>query len=161
AAALFPLLVSAGVFAPKLVQVALQIGGAMSGDAPTGPAPGPLDHQPLPAPRDPVVSFTPVSLELDRLFFESLFRGANAPADGARVARTGPAPAPKTPPGSPRHEAEGIASDERGTADTDVVFEDALMPKEAPQVALLDLKQMFLPLCPTLPALNCLVYDDF
>src|SRR5262252_2709071 len=80
AVALFPLLVSAGVLAPGLVQIALQVGAAISGGAPGGPAPGPFDHQPLPAPRDPALVFTPVSVELDRLFFESLFRGASPPA---------------------------------------------------------------------------------
>src|SRR5262245_40300881 len=156
--ALFPLLVSAGVFAPGLVQLALQVGGVIAGDAPGGPAPGPFDHQPLPAPRDPALVFTPVSVELDRLFFESLFRGANPPADGTRGAR---GPAPEGAPGFPRHDADGIASDERANQDDEVLFADALVPKQAPELAMLDLGKYFLPLCSTIPSQNCLVYDDF
>ena len=158
AVALFPLLVSAGVLAPGLVQLALQVGGAISGGAPGGPGPGPFDHQPLPAPRDPALVFTPVSVELDRLFFESLFRGAHPVADGTPGAR---GPAPDGTPAFPRHDADGIASDERGNQDAEVVFADALVPKQAPEAAMLDLGKYFLPLCSTLPAQNCLVYDDF
>jgi len=160
AVALFPLLVSAGVFAPGLVQLALQVSGAMSGEVPGGPAPGPLDHQPLPAPRNPALVFTPVGLELDRLFFESLFRGADTAVDGARTAR-GESPDGNGPPGFPRHDADGIVSDERGNQASEVVFDDALIPKQAPEFATLDLGKFFLPLCPTLPAQNCINYDDF
>ena len=157
AVALFPLLVSAGVFAPGVVQLALQIGGAMAGQSQAGTPPGPLDHQPLPAPRDPALVFTPVGAELDRLFFESLFRGTHPAADGTR----GAAPGGRGPAGFPRHDADGIASNERGNQDAGVIFDDALIPKGAPEVAMLDLDKFFLPLCPTLPAQNCINFDDF
>jgi hypothetical protein len=132
----------------------------MSGEAPGGPAPGPFDHQPLPAPRHPALVFTPVGVELDRLFFESLFRGADTAVDGARIAR-GPAPDGNGPLGFPRHDADGIVSDEHGNQDAEVVFDDALIPKQAPEIATLDLESFFLPLCPTLPSQNCMNRDDF
>ena len=161
AAALFPLLVSAGVFAPGLVQLALQVGGVMSGEAPSDAPPSPFEHQPLPAPRDPVLVFTPVALELDRLFFESLFRGSKPPADGGLGAR-GPAPPEGSEPLSfPRHDAEAIVLDQVGTPDQEIVFKDALIPEQEPEVAMLDLGSLFLPLCPTLPSQDCLRYDDF
>src|SRR5262245_53019158 len=147
AIALFPLLVSAGVFAPGVVQLALQIGGAMAGQSQAGTPPGPLDHQPLPARRDPPLAFTPVGVELDRLFFESLFRGADAAADGTRGAR-GRGPEGRGPAGFPRHDADGIVSDEEGS-EVAVIFDDALIPKEAPEIAMLDLDKFFLPLCDT------------
>src|SRR5262245_64310021 len=84
AVALFPLLVSAGVFAPGIVQLALQVGGAISGEGGGGSPPSAFEHQPLPAQRNPTLVFTPVALELDRLFFESLFRGAQSAADASR-----------------------------------------------------------------------------
>jgi hypothetical protein len=161
AAALFPLLVSAGVFAPGIVQLALQVGGAISSDDGGGPPPSPFEHQPLPAQRNPTLVFTPVALELDRLFFESLFRGAQSAADASRGVRTAPAPEGNGPPSFPRHDEDGIASDESGKAEADVVFEDALLPEEAAAVAMLDLGKLFLPLCETIPAQNCLLFDDF
>jgi hypothetical protein len=160
AAALFPLLVSAGVFAPGLVQLALQVGGAMSGEAPGDAPPSAFEHRPLPAPRDPALVFTPVALELDRLFFESHFRGAKPPADGGLVAR-GPAPAEGSEPLSfPRHDAEAIVLDE-ACAPEEVVFKDALIPEQEPELALLDQGSLFLGLCPTIPSLDCLRPDDF
>src|SRR5215510_14651979 len=83
AVVLFPLLVSAGVFAPAWVQIALQSAAGAGADPQGGAVLGPLDRQPLPAPRDPAVGFTPVALELDRLFFETQFRGTNPVPDGA------------------------------------------------------------------------------
>ena len=166
AAALFPLLVSAGVFAPGWVQLALQSVGGTTSEAPPAAPPSPFEHQPLPAPRDPAIHFAPVALELDRLFFETEFRGAEpAPAfDGGlpSVAGAGPTPAEIAQLLSfPRHDTDPIVLDEFAPPEQQIVFKDALIPEEVPDIQVLDQSQLFLPLCNTIPATNCVRFDDF
>jgi hypothetical protein len=124
----FPLLVSAGVMAPGWVQIALQSRANVDvkGAAPLGP----LDHRPLPAPRDPAILFTPVALELDRQSF-------------------------------PRHDTDPIVLDQPGAPPEQVVFKDALVPEELPDLQLPDQGELFMPLCNTIPATNCIRFDDF
>src|SRR5262245_42196888 len=116
---LFPLLVSAGVLAPGWVQFALQSGGgAGSGIEPTAPL-APLDRRPLPAPRDPALEFTPVALELDRIFFQTRFRGTDpAPDyDGTLLDGAGAGPTPGEIAqlmSFPRHDTDPIVLDQLG-----------------------------------------------
>jgi hypothetical protein len=166
AAALFPLLVSAGVLAPSLVQLAFQTGSG-AGDAAQGNGtPSPLAHQPLPAPRDPAIAFTPVALELDRLFFETQFRGAEpAPDfDGTLLGGAGSAPTAAEIAqllSFPRHDTDPIVLDELSAPEEQIVFKDALIPDQLPAIAMADISDMFLPLCPTIPSSNCVRFDDF
>ena len=161
----FPLLVSAGVHAPGWVQLALQTGAATpaprSVDAPLSP----FAHRPLPAPRDPAIGLTPVALELDRLFFATEFRGAEtAPDFAGRLA------APAAGPSAlelaqllsfPRHDTDAIVVDQLAPPEEQVVFKDALIPEELAAVELLDPGSLFLPLCPAVPSMDCLRFDDF
>jgi hypothetical protein len=166
AAALFPLLVSAGILAPSLVQLAFQTGSG-AGDAAQGnSAPSPLAHQPLPAPRDPAIAFTPVALELDRLFFEMQFRGADpAPDfDGTLLGGAGSAPTAAEIAqllSFPRHDTDPIMLDELSAPEEQIVFKDALIPDQLPVIAMPNVGDMFLPLCPTIPSSNCVRFDDF
>ena len=165
AVALFPLLVSAGVFAPAWVQLALQSGGGAGGVQRTAPL-GPLDHRPLPAPRDPAIEFTPVALELDRLFFETEFRGTEpAPDyDGALLGGAGAGPTPGEIAqllSFPRHDTDPIVLDQLGAPPEQVVFKDALIPEQIPDLQLPDQGELFMPLCNTIPATNCIRFDDF
>jgi len=163
---LFPLLVSAGAFAPAWVQIALQSAAGAGSDVRDGAARGPLgplDRRPLPAPRDPAIGFTPVALELDRLFFETEFRGADPAPDGGMPG--GPA---LSTPGEitqllsfPRHDTDPIVLDQLGAPPEQVVFKDALIPEQLPDLQLPDQGDLFLPLCNTIPASNCLRFDDF
>ena len=166
ATALFPLLVSAGVMAPSLVEFAFQTGGGAGDAAQRSPAATPLAHQPLPAPRDPAIAFTPVALELDRVFFETQFRGAEPAPDFDGVppvgAGAGPTPAEIAQLLSfPRHDTDPIVLDELAPPEEQIVFKDALIPDQIPDIALPDQGNMFLPLCPTIPATNCMRFDDF
>src|SRR5262245_52010153 len=118
AVVLFPLLVSAGVFAPGWVQFALQSGGGAGADLePTAPL-GPLDRRPLPAPRDPALDFTPVALELDRIFFETRFRGTDpAPDYDGTLGGAGAGPTPGEIAqllSFPRHDTDPIVLDQLG-----------------------------------------------
>jgi hypothetical protein len=166
AAALFPLLVSAGVMAPGLVELALQTGGPSAGPALSGGVPSPFEHQPLPAPRDPAVALTPVALELDRVFFETDYQGAD-PAldyDGARLGGAGAGPTAAEIAqllSFPRHDTDPIVLDLLAAPEDQIVFKDALIPEPGPEVQLPDQSAMFLPLCPSTPSTNCVRFDDF
>ena len=163
AAALFPLLVSAGVMAPSFVEIALQTAGGAGGAAQRGGATGPLDHQPLPAPRDPAIAFTPVALELDRVFFETQFRGSK-PAPDFDGSLLGGAPTASQIAQLltfPRHDTDPIVLDELAPLDEQIVFKDALIPDQLADLDLPDQGDLFLPLCPTIPATNCMRFDDF
>jgi hypothetical protein len=166
AAALFPALVSAGIFAPGLVELALQSGGSTTGGGkPQGPRSA-FDHRPLPAPRDPALGITPVALELDRLFFETEFRGAEPAPDFdgtlAGGAGAGPTPAEIAQLLSfPRHDTDPILLDQLAPPQEQVVFKDALIPDQIPQLQLPSQGDLFLPLCNTIPATDCLRFDDF
>ena len=166
ATALFPMLVSAGVMAPGLVELAFQTGGAAGQAAQQAGAASPLAHQPLPAPRDPAIAFTPVALELDRIFFDTRFRGTEpAPDfDGSLVGGADSAPTAAQIAqllSFPRHDTDPIVLDELAPTEEQIVFKDALIPDELPELQLADLDELFLPLCPTLPATNCMRFDDF
>ena len=166
ASALFPLLVSAGVMTPSLVELAFQTGGATGDPVQRSGAASPLAHQPLPAPRDPAVAFTPVALELDRVFFETQFRGAEpAPDfDGSLLGGAGSAPTASEIAqllSFPRHDTDPIVLDELAPQEEQIVFKDALIPDQLPDLALPDQADMFLPLCSTIPATNCMRFDDF
>src|SRR5262245_11489906 len=124
AVVLFPLLVSAGALAPAWVQIALQSAAGAGTDVRDGAALGPLDRRPLPAPRDPAIGFTPVALELDRLFFETEFRGTDPAPDGAPLG--GPS---LSTPGEiaqllsfPRHDTDPILLDQLGAPPEQIVF---------------------------------------
>jgi hypothetical protein len=165
AVALFPLLVAAGVLAPAWVQLALQSGSG-TGGAMRGAPLGPLDRRPLAAPRDPTIEFTPVALELDRLFFETEFRGTEpAPDyDGALLGGAGAGPTPGEIAqllSFPRHDTDSIVLDQLGAPQEQVVFKDALIPQTLADVQLPDQGDLFLPLCNTIPATNCIRFDDF
>lgn len=163
AVACFPLLVMAGVFAPAWVQVALQSGAEVAGAAPADSPQGPFEHAPLPAPRDPAIHFTPVALELDRLFFETEFRGSEpALYDGALRAGAGPTPAEVAQLSSfPRHDTDPIVLDQLGAPPEQIVFKDALIPDQLPDPQIPDQGDLFMPLCRTIPATNCIRFDDF
>ena len=166
AAVLFPLLVSAGVLAPAWVELALQSGGSVTGDARESAPSSPFERQPLPVPRDPAIHFAPVALELDRLFFETEFRGTEpAPDfDGALAGGAGAGPTPAEIAqllSFPRHDTDPIVLDELAPAEEQIVFKDALIPEEVPDIQVLDQSRLFLPLCNTLPATNCIRFDDF
>jgi len=162
ATALFPLLVSAGVMAPSLVEFAFQTAGGAGATQRSG-ATGPLAHQPLPAPRDPAISFTPVALELDRIFFQTQFRGTQ-PAPDFDGSLLGAAPTASQIAqllSFPRHDTDPIVLDELSPLEEQIVFKDALIPDQLPELALPDQGDLFLPLCPTIPATNCMRFDDF
>jgi hypothetical protein len=125
----FPLLVSAGVFVPGWVQLALR-SGVGAGDLKKTAPRGPLDHQPLPEPRDPAILFLPVTFEIE-------------------------------PPSFPRHDTDPIVVDQTGPPPEQVVFKDALVPEQLPDPDLPDQTELFLPLCDTIPATNCIRFDDF
>ena len=163
ATALFPLLVSAGVMAPSLVEIALQTAGGTGGGAERSGGTGPLAHQPLPAPRDPAISFTPVALELDRVFFETQFRGADPAPDFAGSLLGGSPTASQIAQllSFPRHDTDPIVLDELAPLDEQIVFKDALIPEQLADLDLPDQGDLFLPLCPTIPATNCMRFDDF
>lgn len=164
AAALFPLLVSAGVLTPSLVEFAFQSGAAAGDAGPSGGASSPIAHQPLPAPRDPAIAFTPVALELDRIFFETRFRGAEpAPDfDGRPLGGEGPTASEIAQLLSfPRHDTDSIVLDELAPGEEQIVFKDALIPDQLPDLALPDQGDLFLPLCATIPSTNCMRFDDF
>src|SRR5262245_7061382 len=166
AVVLFPLLVSAGAFAPAWVQIALQSAAGAGSDVRDGAARGPLgplDRQPLPAPRDPAVGFTPVALELDRLFFETHFRGTNPVPDGALLGGGSGTTAGEIAQllSFPRHDTDPIVLDQLGAPPEQVVFKDALIPEELLDLQIPDQGDLFLPLCNTIPATNCLRFDDF
>jgi len=166
ATALFPLLVSAGVMAPSLVELAFQTGGGAGDAGQRSGAVSPLVHQPLPAPRDPAIAFTPVALELDRLFFETQFRGAEPAPDFDGSLQGGAGSAPTTSEiaqllSFPRHDTDPIVLDELAPLEEQIVFKDALIPDQLPDLALADQGDMFLPLCPTIPSTNCMRFDDF
>ncbi len=164
AAGLFPLLVGAGALAPGWVQLALQSGGSTTGDVQE--APSPFEHRPLPAPRGPAIHFAPVAPELDRLFFETGFRGTEPAPDFdvalPAVAGAGPTPAEIAQLLSfPRYDTDPIVLDELAPPEQQIVFKDALIPEEIPDVQVPDQSRLFLPLCNTLPATNCIRFDDF
>jgi hypothetical protein len=162
AVALFPLLVSAGILAPGWVQVALQ-GGRATRDAPESALPSPFEHQPLPAPRDAPIQIAAVAVELDRVFFETELRGAGSAPD-AFPGGSGPGPSPAEIAqllSFPRHDTDPIVLDELAPVEQQIVFKDALVPEEVPDVKVLDQSQLFLPLCNTIPATNCIRFDDF
>jgi hypothetical protein len=166
ATALFPLLVSAGVLAPSLVELAFQTGSGAGNAAQGDGASSPLAHQPLPAPRDPAIAFTPVALELDRLFVETQFRGTDpAPDfDGSPVGGPGSAPSASEIAqllSFPRHDTDPIVLDGLSVPEEQIVFKDALIPDQLPAIAMPDSGDMFLPLCPTIPSSNCVRFDDF
>lgn len=166
AVALFPLLVTAGIFAPAWVQLALQSGAGAGAAGPRNAPLGPLDHRPLPAPRDPAIEFTPVALELDRLFFETEFRGTEpAPDyDGALLGGTGAGPTPAEIAqllSFPRHDTDPIMLDQLGAPQEQIAFKDALIPDVLPDIQLPDQGDLFMPLCNTIPATNCIRFDDF
>jgi hypothetical protein len=163
AAALFPLLVSAGLMAPGLVELALQTGGSTEAPAPLGEEPSPFEHQPLPAPRDPAMALTPVTLELDRVLFETEYRGTEPARDlGAPLAAAGPTAAEIAELLSfPRHDTDPIVLDQLAPPEQEVVFKDALIPEPIPDLQLPDQGQLFLPLCSSTPATNCIRFDDF
>lgn len=161
ATALFPLLVSAGVMAPSLVEIALQTAGGAGGTAQRSGATSPLAHQPLPAPRDPAISFTPVALELDRIFFETQFRGAEPAPDGSLLGAAPTASQIAQLLSFPRHDTDPIVLDELAPLDEQIVFKDALIPEQLADLDLPDQGDLFLPLCPTIPATDCMLFDDF
>jgi hypothetical protein len=166
ATALFPLLVSAGVLAPSLVELAFQTGSASGNAVLDDGASSPLAHQPLPAPRDPAIAFTPVALELDQLFVETQFRGTDpAPDfDGSPVGGPGSAPSASEIAqllSFPRHDTDPIVLDGLSLPEGQIVFKDALIPGQLPAIAMPDPGDMFLPLCPTIPSSNCMRFDDF
>ncbi len=166
ATALFPLLVSAGALAPSLVELAFQTGGAAGGGAQSDAASSPLAHQPLPAPRDPALAFAPVALELDRLFVDIQFRGAEpAPDfDGSLLGAPGSAPTVAEIAqllSFPRHDTDPIVLDGLSPSDEQIVFKDALIPDQLPAIAMPSQSDMFLPLCPTIPSSDCVRFDDF
>src|SRR5262245_48080047 len=166
AAVLFPLLVSAGTFAPGWVQIALEGFGQTTSEAPPVVPASPFDHQPLPAPSEPAISFPPVAVELDRLFLETKIRGAEpAPDFDAAlpvVSAPGPTPAEIAQLLSfPRHDTDPIVLDELAPPEQQVVFKDALIPEEVPDLQLLDQGRLFMPLCNSIPATNCIRFDDF
>jgi hypothetical protein len=166
AAALFPALVSAGVFAPGLVQLAMQGGGASSeGSLRTG-TPSAFERQPLPAPRDPALTFTPVALELDRLFLETHYRGVEPSQDFGGAAGGGAGAAPT--PGEiaqllsfPRSDTDPILLDELDPYVEELVFKDALVPEQPPETYVADQGDLFLPLCGALGSTDCIRFDDF
>lgn len=166
AAVLFPLLVSAGALAPGLVELALQTASPAGDAARSRGASNPLAHQPLPAPRDPAIAFTPVALELDRLFVEAQFRGTEtAPDFGGRMLG-GPGSAPTASEiaqllSFPRHDTDPIVLDELAAPEEQIVFKDVLIPDQPPDVQLLSQEDLFLPLCSTIPAQDCLLFNDF
>jgi hypothetical protein len=165
ALAALPALVAAGALAPQLLQVALQSWSFSGSQAQPQEPPGPFEHQPLPAPRDPALGFTPVALELDRLFFQTEFRGVEPVPDGGAVfegAGAGPSPAEIAELSTfPRSETEAIVLDELDPHQEPLVFEDALVPEEIAEALLPDQEDLFLPLCNTIPATNCIRFDDF
>jgi len=164
ATALFPLLVSAGVLAPRLVELAFQTGGAAGEAAQGGGSASPLVHQPLPAPRDPAIAFTPVALDLDRIFVETRFRGTEPAPDFDGTPPGGAAPTAAQIAqllSFPRHDTDPIVLDELSPVEEQIVFKDALIPDQLPDLQLVDQGDMFLPLCPTIPAADCLLFNDF
>jgi hypothetical protein len=164
AAVLFPVLVSTGVLAPGLVELALQSGGSTGSDTQRrGPA-SPLDHQPLAAPRDPALGFTPVALELDRLFFDVQFRGTELAPDytGALTAGAGATAAEIAQLLSfPRHDTDPILLDQLAPPEEQIVFKDALIPDQVPDLQVPDPGGLFLPLCSSVPSQDCIRFDDF
>ncbi len=166
AAVMFPLLVSAGVLAPGLVELALQAGSSTADAAQSRGRSNPLDHQPLPAPRDPAIAFTPVALELDRLFVDTQFRGAEtAPDFGGRMLG-GPGSAPTASEiaqllSFPRHDTDPIVLDELASPEEQIVFKDVLIPDQPADIQLLSQEDLFLPLCSTIPSQDCLRFNDF
>jgi len=136
-----------------------------SGSPPAAP-PSPFEHQPLPAPRDSAIHFPPVALELDRLLFETEFRGTEPAPDfeGALPDGVGAGPTPAEIAqllSFPRHDTDPIVLDELAPPEQQIVFKDALIPEEVPDIQVLDQSQLFLPLCNTIPATNCIRFDDF
>jgi hypothetical protein len=166
AAALFPALVSAGVFAPGLVQLAMQSGeDAAQGTLREG-APSAFERRPLPAPRDPAIAFTPVALELDRLFFETEYRGIEPSQDfgGAPGGGAGAAPTPGEIAqllSFPRSDTDPILLDMLDPHAEELVFKDALVPEQVADVLVPDQGEMFLPLCGAFPSSDCIRFDDF
>jgi hypothetical protein len=165
ALAAFPALVAAGALAPQLLQVALRSVGSSGPQVQLREPPGPFEHQPLPAPRDPALGFTPVALELDRLFFQTEFRGVEPAPDGGAVfagAGAGPSPIEIVELSTfPRSETEAIVLDQLDPHQEPLVFKDALVPDEIAVALLPDQEDLFLPLCDTIPATNCIRFDDF
>lgn len=166
AAALFPALVSAGVFAPGLVQLALQSGDASSQGSLSLGTPSAFERQPLPAPRDPAISFTPVALELDRLFVETEYRGVAPSQDFAGAGGGGAGAAPT--PGElarllsfPRSDTDPILLDAPDPHVEELVFKDALVPEQPAETQVADQGDLFLPLCGVLGSTDCIRFDDF
>jgi hypothetical protein len=158
--------VSAGVFAPAWVQVALQSGGGVPGEVQRNAPLSPFEHRPLPAPRDPAIHFTAVAVELDRLFFGTGLRASElAPEpDGALLDGAGDGPTPEEIAqllSFPRHDTDPIVLDQLAPPPEPIVFKDALIPEEIPDLALPDQGALFMPLCSTIPATNCIRFDDF
>jgi hypothetical protein len=124
----------------------------------------PFDRQPLAAPREPALGFTPVALELDRLFFETQFRGSETVADYTGTL-TGGAEATAAEIAQlltfPRHDTDAIVLDQLAPPEEQIVFKDALIPDQLPNLQLPDQGALFLPLCSSVPAQDCIRFDDF
>src|SRR5262245_7776831 len=172
ATALFPLLVSAGIFAPGWVQIALQtVGGAIGQEPVADDTSSLFAHHPLAVPMDPVINFGPVALELDHIVVETRLRGAEPTphfyqALPVAAAAAAAAAAPTSAEVAqlltfPRHDTDPIVLDELAPPEQQIVFKDALIPEQVPEMQLLDQSQLFLPLCNTIPATNCIRFDDF
>ncbi len=61
----------------------------------------------------------------------------------------------------PRHDTDPIVLDQLAPPQQQIVFKDALIPEEIPDLALPDQGELFMPLCSTIPATNCIRFDDF
>jgi hypothetical protein len=166
AAALFPALVAMGALTPGLVELAMQSGEAGTPVPIRDGTPSAFERQPLPAPRDPALGFTPVSLELDRLFFDTEYRGVEPSRDfaagGAGGAGAAPSPAEIAQLLSfPRSDTDPIVLDQLEPYTEELVFKDALVPEQVADAQVPDPSQGFLPLCGVLTSTNCIRFDDF
>ena len=167
AAVLFPLLVSAGIFAPGLVELAFQRGAESADAAPSGRAWTPLAHQPLPAaaPSDgeialeaPAVALEPIVVaQLGRTDPTSDVRGASAGGSGTVASATEIAQLLSFP----RHDTDPIVLDALAPVEQQIVFKDALIPDQLPAIALPDVGDLYLPLCSTIPSQDCIRFNDF
>lgn len=165
AAALFPLLVSAGVFAPGLVELAFQRGAESDETVPMERSWSPLAHQPLPAaaPSDGAIALETPAVELEPIVVAQARRTdpvtdlPGAPAGGAVASATEIAQLLSFP----RHDTDPIVLDELAPAEQQIVFKDALIPDQLPAVALPNVGDLYLPLCPTIPAQDCIRFNDF
>ena len=166
AVALFPLLVSAGVMTPGLVELAFRTDGAGDELAPRRAVESVLERQPLPAPRDPAVVFAPAALDLDQAVVVAQVRRADPASDLGGI----PLPSVGAPATAaeiaqllsfPRHDTDPIVLDELAPPEQQIVFKDALIPEELPELALVDQSELFLPLCFTIPSQDCIRFNDF